>query len=74
MQANAAQALQTVDFMTIAGATGFENPWLLFDTYLGAVAKECADLTVSKWGGRLGAVDVFSESHCKQLMNSLRLD
>ena len=46
MQANAAQALQTIDFSAIAEQTGFENLWLLFDTYLGAVAQECADLTL----------------------------
>ncbi len=74
MQANAVQALKTVDFMAIAGSTGFENRMLLFGTYLDAVAKECADLTIAKWGGRLGAVDLASESHCNRLMESLRID
>ncbi len=74
MQANAAQALQTVDFAAIAEQTGFENLWLLFDTYLTAVAQECADLTLEKWAGRLGAADVFTESHCFRLMESLRIN
>ena len=58
MQANTAQALQTVDFFAIAQETGFENPWLLFDTYLGAVAQECAKLTLPKWQDQLGAADI----------------
>ena len=71
MQANAAKALQTVDFMAIAQQTGFENPWLLFGTYLGAVEEECADLTLEKWDGLLGGADLFTASHCARLLESL---
>jgi len=74
MQANAATALQTVDFNAIAQEVGFENPWLLFDTYLNAVGEECARLTEEKWLGVLGAVDVFTQSHCDKLIESLRID
>ena len=74
MQANAAQALQTIDFSAIVEQTGFENLWLLFDTYLGAVAQECADLTLEKWTDRLGGADIFTESHCFRLMESLRIN
>ena len=73
-QANAAAALQTVDFNAIAGEVGFANPWLLFDTYLNAVSEECAELTEEKWVGRLAAVDVFTKSHCDKLVESLRID
>ena len=74
MQANAAQALQTVDFFAIAQETGFENPWLLFDTYLDAVAQECARLTLPKWQDQLGAADIWTVEHCFKLAESLRID
>jgi len=74
MQANAVSALQSVDFMEIAGEVGFENPWVLFDTYLNAVEKECTDLTLKNWTDKLGGADVFTSSHCFRLIESLRID
>ncbi len=58
----------------IAEQTGFENQWLLFSTYLDAVAAECADLTVPAWTGRLAAVDIWTYDHCWQVAESLRID
>jgi glyoxylase-like metal-dependent hydrolase (beta-lactamase superfamily II) len=74
IQANAIQALQTVDFFAIAQETGFENSWLLFDTYLDAVAEECADLTLAKWLGQLGGADIWTFQHCQVVIESLRID
>ena len=74
VQNNAVQALQTVDFFAIAQQTGFENQWLLFDTYLNAVEHKCAALTEPDWIDRLGAVDVFTSSHCARIIESLRID
>jgi glyoxylase-like metal-dependent hydrolase (beta-lactamase superfamily II) len=74
IQANAAQALQTVDFFAIAQDVGFENSWLLFDTYLDAVGQECADLTLAKWQGQLGGADIWTFSHCSVVIESLRID
>jgi glyoxylase-like metal-dependent hydrolase (beta-lactamase superfamily II) len=74
LRANAGKALKTVDFMSVAKETGFENSWLLFDRYLGAVYKACADATIPKWRDRLGGADVFTQSHCKVMVNSLRVD
>ena len=74
IQANAAKALQTVDFNAIAADIGYGNVWLLFDTYLNAVGEECERLTEDKWVGRLAAVDVFTKSHCDKLAESLRID
>ncbi len=71
---NAAAALQEVDFFAIAAQTGFENQWLLFDTYLDAVAQNCAEKTVPEWSGQLGGVDIFTFSHCYAAMESLRID
>lgn len=74
VQANAAEALQTVDFMAIAQQVGFENQWALFDAYLGAVARACAEATIPAWQERLGGADVFTEGHCWVMMESLRVD
>lgn len=74
LQNNSAAALQTVDFFAIANKTGYENKWLLFDTYLDAVAKECTDSTLKKWNGRLGGADVFTYDHCWVMDMSLRID
>jgi glyoxylase-like metal-dependent hydrolase (beta-lactamase superfamily II) len=74
IRANALTALQTTDFMAIAMQTGFENPWLLFGTYLDAVAQSCADLTVEEWGSVLGGVDIFTKGHCDRMIASLRVE
>ena len=64
LQANTEKALETVDFMAIGQQTGFANPYLLFDSYLDAVAQECADATISQWRDRLGGVDIFALDNC----------
>lgn len=74
VKTNAGKALKTVDFMAIARETGFENQWLLFDRYFTAVAKACAEMTIPKWRDRLGAADVWTQSHCLVMAESLRID
>lgn len=74
IETNALAALQSVDFMAIASRVGFENPWLLFDTYFNAVAEECARQTTDAWTGRLGAADVWTQGHCMAMVASLRID
>ena len=74
MQANAATALQTVDFNSIAQEVGFENPWNLFNTYLEVVNQECADLTLEKWQTKLAGADIFTISHCARLVENLRIN
>lgn len=74
VRANAAKALQTVDFMAIAKDTGFDNSWLLIDRYLDAVAQACADATEPKWVRRLGGADVWTFDHCWIMAESLRID
>jgi glyoxylase-like metal-dependent hydrolase (beta-lactamase superfamily II) len=73
-QANAAQALQMVDFSAVAQETGFENTWHLVETYLDRLAQACNDSTVPNWVDRLGGADVFTFSHCSRLVESLRID
>ena len=74
IQDNAAQALSTVDFFAIAAQTGFENAWLLFGTYLDAVATECTRLTNAKWTSQLGGADLFTNSHCGSVLEALRVE
>lgn len=74
MRANAVKALETVDFFAIGEETGFENQWLLIDTYINALSQECADLTIPDWKDRLGGVDIVTKSHCFELILSLRVD
>lgn len=74
VRTNAATALMEVDFFAIAQQTGFENQWLLFSTYLDAVAQHCAENTVPEWSGQLAGADIFTFSHCFVAMESLRID
>jgi glyoxylase-like metal-dependent hydrolase (beta-lactamase superfamily II) len=74
VQVNAAEALQTVDFGAIAQQVDPNNPWALFDAYLGAVAQACTDATVPDWQERLGGADVFTYGHCWVMQESLRVD
>ena len=74
IRANAAAALQTIDFMAVAEKTGWANSWLLFDTYLNEVSQTCADSIVVKWSEVLGAVDIFTWDHCWKMAEMLRVD
>ncbi len=71
VQANTVEALQAVGFADIAQQTGFENAWLLFDTFLSAVAQRCADVTEAKWTGRLAGADVFTFDNCLKMTLSI---
>lgn len=64
LQANAGKALGAVDFMTIGQQTGFENLYLLFDTFFDTVAQQCADETIAQWGDKLGGVNIWAFDHC----------
>ncbi|RFU78698.1 beta-lactamase domain-containing [Trichoderma arundinaceum] len=50
------------------------NAWAMFNGYIDALSKYCADLTTKKWLGKLGGADVYTYSHCDVLVNSLRID
>ena len=63
-----------MDFFAIAAQTGFENTWLMFGTYLDAVSTECTRLTNAKWTGKLGAADLFTQSHCDSVVEALRVE
>ena len=71
---NAATALKSVDFYGIASRVGTQNLARLFDTYLNEVAQKCADLTLETWKARLAGVEVWTNRHCQQIINALRVD
>jgi glyoxylase-like metal-dependent hydrolase (beta-lactamase superfamily II) len=71
---NAAAALKSVEFYGVAGRVGTQNFARLFDTYLKEVAQKCADLTLAAWNTRLGGADIWTNGHCNQVINALRVD
>src|SRR5918992_1318669 len=71
----AANANQNVSFSDIANQIGsFDNPWLIFSTYIDAINKQCEDDMLPKWGSRLGAADIFMSTHCFTMSESGRVD
>lgn len=74
IEQEAAAALQAVDFVEIGQETGFENSWLLFDTFFDEVIQTCEEAVVPRWVDRLGAADVFTADHCFVIAESLRID
>jgi glyoxylase-like metal-dependent hydrolase (beta-lactamase superfamily II) len=64
-----------IQFMGVAKEVGgFENPWLIFDTYLNQVTDRVVEEVLPKWTGKLGAVDVFTRSHAWEVVERLRID
>ena len=74
IERNAVAALKSVDFYGVASRIGTQNLARLFDTYLNEVAQKCADATVENWKARLAGVDVWTNRHCQQIINALRVD
>eukprot|EP00300_Choanocystis_sp_HF-7_P002591 c11957_g1_i1.p1 GENE.c11957_g1_i1~~c11957_g1_i1.p1 ORF type:complete len:425 (+),score=87.72 c11957_g1_i1:301-1575(+) len=72
--AAAQTAMSRVSFVDVGLIVGFQNLWLTFQTYVDTVGELCVDLVLAKWRGRLGAVDVFTRTHCDRLVESLRID
>lgn len=64
-----------VTFMNAAEkAGGWENPWLIFDTYLNGVTDLVVEEALPRWKGRLAGVDVFLRSHAFEIVERLRID
>jgi glyoxylase-like metal-dependent hydrolase (beta-lactamase superfamily II) len=71
----AANANQNVSFSNIANQIGsFDNPWLIFSTYIDAINKQCEDEMLPKWQSRLGAAEIFMSTHCFTMSESGRVD
>jgi len=64
-----------VTFMSAAEkAGGWENPWLIFDTYLNGVTDLVVDEVLPRWQGRLAGADVFVRAHAWEVVERLRID
>jgi glyoxylase-like metal-dependent hydrolase (beta-lactamase superfamily II) len=74
IERNAVTALKSVDFYGIVGRVGTQNFARLFDTYLNEVTQKCAGLTLETWKTRLGGAEIWTASHCQQIINALRVD
>lgn len=74
LKAKGAQALQSVSFAAVAQRAGTDNPWVIADAYLDAVARACTDAMLPGWTGRLGGADVFTYSNAAAMLDSLRGD
>jgi glyoxylase-like metal-dependent hydrolase (beta-lactamase superfamily II) len=71
----AAIANQNVSFSKIASQVGsFDNPWLIFSTYIDAINKQCEDEMLPKWQSRLGGAEIFMSTHCFTMSESGRVD
>jgi hypothetical protein len=71
----AANANQNVSFSDIANQIGnFDNPWLIFSTYINAINKQCEDEMLPKWQTRLGGAEIFMSTHCFTMTESGRVD
>jgi glyoxylase-like metal-dependent hydrolase (beta-lactamase superfamily II) len=70
----AANANQNVSFSDIANQIGsFDNPWLIFSTYIDAINKQCEDEMLPKWQSRLGGAEIFMSTHCFTMTESGRV-
>lgn len=72
--AEAGAALASVDFNAVAAEVGYENVFLLVDTWFKRISNQCAAAMEKKWVGRLGAADVWADTHCFAAAQSLRID
>jgi hypothetical protein len=71
----AARANQNVSFMDIENQIGsFDNPWLLFSTYIDAINKQYEDEMLQKWESRLGGAEIFMSTYCFTMSESGRVD
>lgn len=74
LQANALAALQSVDFFAAANRVGYENTWLLTETYFDDLVQSCTAQTEAQWVGKLAGADVWSDDNCLAMIQRLRID
>jgi len=80
--ANGQYALAHSSFATFAASLGTFNPtspnylnyWLLWDSVQQEQVNTCVQRTLAKWSGRLGAVDVWTYTHCFRVIESTNID
>lgn len=66
------------DMMSVMGSAsekiGWDNKYLLFDTFLNKVIDDSYIEIESRWSNKLAGVDVFSKSHISTMLNYVRWD
>lgn len=72
--AAARKGQETVDFMAVAGETGFANRWLLVKTWMDRVADVCTGIMLAKWEGKLGGATVSTPGHCWIMQEHLNIN
>ena len=65
--------LTSVDVQALVQQIGTSRPWKLFKAYLDAATGFCADRTLARWQGRLLEADVFTDSNCEVMVNTVRI-
>jgi glyoxylase-like metal-dependent hydrolase (beta-lactamase superfamily II) len=69
-----ASALDDFDISSVFAQVDPENPWAVFRGYLDGVSGEAAAAVATRWRGRLGGVDAFTNTHAFAMAESLRID
>ena len=68
----------STDMLKVMGGAaekiGWNNKYLLFDTFLNKVIEDSYKEIESRWIDRLAGVDVFSRSHVSTMLNYVRWD
>jgi hypothetical protein len=69
------QILKDVTFADIAKVVGPSNPgnpWAITKSYLDTMTDRCTKQMTDKWKDRLGGLDIFLDSNCAAMLQSLR--
>ncbi len=74
LKASAAQANQSVDYLSATQGVDPANTWAQFNTFANAVTKKCMELMPKHYLTELGGADVFLEDNCFTMSESLRID
>jgi glyoxylase-like metal-dependent hydrolase (beta-lactamase superfamily II) len=71
------QILKDVTFADIAKVVGPSNPgnpWAITKSYLDTMTDRCTKQMTDKWKDKLGGLDIFLDSNCAAMLQSLRVD
>lgn len=74
LEANAREAIATVNLGEVIQEAQPTNLWETFDAYLEELTRVAAEPTLETWGDELRGADVFVESHAATMVESLRID
>lgn len=67
-----ATAMQSTTFQDAGGKTGYDNKYVLSETFFDLVAKKATDKVVSKWKDKIAGVDVWAYNHSRKMITYLR--